>query len=100
MQIADDLAILIREVFGEPAVVAGHSSGGLIASVMAARHPDLVRAVLFEDPPFFATEPDRVPGTYVGDRFLSGGHLVPRPGHRTGLGVLVPAAQLLEEDVR
>ncbi|WP_051214948.1 alpha/beta fold hydrolase [Granulicoccus phenolivorans] len=66
VQIADDLAILIREVFGEPAVVAGHSSGGLIASVMAARHPDLVRAVLFEDPPFFATEPDRVPGTYVG----------------------------------
>lgn len=66
VQIADDFATLIEDVFGAPAVVAGHSSGGLIAGVLAARHPELVRAVLFEDPPFFATEPDRVPRTYVG----------------------------------
>ncbi len=65
-QIADDLARLIDQVFGEPVVVAGHSSGGLIAARLAAAHPDKVRAVLLEDPPFFATEPDQVGGTFVG----------------------------------
>jgi pimeloyl-ACP methyl ester carboxylesterase len=61
-QIAEDFVALVDEVFGEPAVIAGHSSGGLIA----ARYPDRVRGVLFEDAPFFATEPERVPHTYVG----------------------------------
>lgn len=66
VQIADDLARLIDQVFGESVVVAGHSSGGLIAARLAAAHPGRVRAVLLEDPPFFATDPDRVAGTYVG----------------------------------
>lgn len=65
-QIAEDLVMLVDKVFGEPVVLAGHSSGGLIAARMAARFPDRVRGVLFEDAPFFATEPDRVPHTYVG----------------------------------
>ena len=65
-QIAEDLAELVQQVFAEPALVAGHPSGGLIAAVMAARHPEQVRGVLFEDPLFFSTEPDRVPKTYVG----------------------------------
>ncbi len=66
VRIAGDLARLIDEVFGEPVVVAGHSSGGLIAARLAAAHPGRVRAVLLEDPPFFATAPDRVGGTFVG----------------------------------
>ncbi|MFT3834962.1 MAG: alpha/beta hydrolase [Micropruina sp.] len=66
VQIADDLARLIDQVFGEPVAVAGHSSGGLIAARLAAAHPGEVRAVLLEDPPFFATEPDRVDRTFVG----------------------------------
>lgn len=65
-QIAADLFALVDEVFGEPVVIAGHSSGGLIAARMAARFPDHVRGVLFEDSPFFATEPDRVERTFVG----------------------------------
>ncbi|HEX7658650.1 MAG TPA: alpha/beta hydrolase [Pseudonocardiaceae bacterium] len=65
VRIADDMCMLVEQVFGEPVVVAGHSSGGLIASLMAARRPDLVRGVFFEDAPFFSTEPDRVPKTYV-----------------------------------
>lgn len=65
VQIADDLARLMQDVFDAPAVVAGHSSGGLIAARLAMQRPDLVRAVLFEDPPFFSTEPDRVAKTYV-----------------------------------
>lgn len=65
-QIAADLAELVKGVFDAPVIVAGHSSGGLIAARMAARFPESVRGVLFEDAPFFATEPDRVPHTYVG----------------------------------
>nr|WP_241429214.1 alpha/beta hydrolase [Agrococcus sp. ARC_14] len=65
-QIAEDLVVLVDRVFAEPVVIAGHSSGGLIAALMAARFPDHVRAVLFEDSPFFSTEPERVPHTYVG----------------------------------
>jgi pimeloyl-ACP methyl ester carboxylesterase len=65
VQIADDLATLIEMTFGRPALVAGHSSGGLIAALVAARHPEAVLGTLLEDPPFFSTEPDRVPQTYV-----------------------------------
>ncbi len=64
-RIADDLVRLIEAVFGRPAVVSGHSSGGLIAACMAARHPDRVCGVVLEDPPFFTTEPARKENTYV-----------------------------------
>ncbi|MFC0674535.1 alpha/beta fold hydrolase [Brachybacterium hainanense] len=64
-QIADDMAALIEQSFDGPVVIAGHSSGGLIASLVAARRPDLVHGVLFEDSPFFSTEPDRIKTTYV-----------------------------------
>lgn len=64
-RIADDMAALVEQAFGRPVVVAGHSSGGLVASLIAARRPDLVRGVVFEDSPFFSTEPDRVAKTYV-----------------------------------
>lgn len=50
-----DLATFIAEVIGEPAVVSGHSSGGLLAAWLAANQPDLVRGVVLEDPPLFTT---------------------------------------------
>lgn len=65
VQIADDMALLIEQAFDAPVVIAGHSSGGLIASLVAARRPELVRGVVFEDSPFFSTEPDRIRKTYV-----------------------------------
>jgi pimeloyl-ACP methyl ester carboxylesterase len=45
-------------------ILSGHSSGGLVAAWVAADAPDLVRAVLFEDPPFFTTDPERAPATF------------------------------------
>jgi pimeloyl-ACP methyl ester carboxylesterase len=45
----DDAAEIIRERELAPAVVIGHSMGGLHAWALAATHPELVRAVVVED---------------------------------------------------
>ncbi len=50
---ARDLIQFARDVIGEPFLLSGHSSGGLVAAAIAAEAPDLVKGVLFEDPPFF-----------------------------------------------
>ena len=47
-QFVADAAELLR-TFDEPAVVIGHSMGGLHAWSLAATHPELVRAVVVED---------------------------------------------------
>lgn len=43
-------AIGVLEQLGEPAVVVGHSLGGAVALAVAVRRPDLVRALVLEDP--------------------------------------------------
>lgn len=50
-----DLAVFLREVVGEPALVSGHSSGGHLAAWLAAEAPEAVRGALLEDPPYFTT---------------------------------------------
>jgi pimeloyl-ACP methyl ester carboxylesterase len=45
---ADDAAALV-ESLGGPAVVIGHSMGGLHALTLAARRPELVRGIVVED---------------------------------------------------
>lgn len=58
---AAELAGLLQ-VLGVPkAVVAGHSMGAQIASNLAARYPDLVRALILEDPPWFLPDPNTTP---------------------------------------
>lgn len=48
-EFVDDVAELITELDEGPAVVVGHSMGGLHAWVLAARYPHLARAVVVED---------------------------------------------------
>lgn len=48
---ADDLAFLCEQLGVDRPVVVGHSMGGVIAFEMAARHPDLVGAVVAIDSP-------------------------------------------------
>lgn len=51
---AADIAALLGEVIGTPAVLVGHSLGAVIATAVAAAVPELVRAVVLEDPPLAA----------------------------------------------
>lgn len=47
---AQDTARFLREVVREPAVVLGHSLGGVVAVQVATEMPDAVRAIVLEDP--------------------------------------------------
>jgi pimeloyl-ACP methyl ester carboxylesterase len=51
-----DAVALCDHVLGEPAVVIGHSLGGVVAHSMALQRPELVRGVLLEDPPLYPRE--------------------------------------------
>lgn len=48
---ADDAALVLDELDLGPIVVMGHSMGAFNAATLAARRPDLVRALVLEDPP-------------------------------------------------
>ncbi len=50
---AADIIAFIIQVIGKPAALIGHSLGGLVAAQTATTRPDLVQALLLEDPPFF-----------------------------------------------
>lgn len=50
-RLADDVAASLPSP-SEPSVVIGHSMGAATALALAARHPDLVDAVVLEDPPW------------------------------------------------
>lgn len=60
-----DLIWFIENVIGQPAVVSGHSSGGLLTAWLASNSPENVIGIVIEDAPFFATEPQRCENTYA-----------------------------------
>jgi esterase len=53
----EDVVDLLRETVGRPAVLVGHSLGGVVAWWVAQRHPELVAAAFLEDPPLYMGEP-------------------------------------------
>lgn len=50
---ATDVRLLLDQVVREPAAVAGHSLGGLVASYLASRPDASLRGVFLEDAPLF-----------------------------------------------
>ena len=68
-RIGADLASFIETTIGAPAYVTGNSSGGLLTAWVAANRPDLVRAIVLEDPPLFAAEYPRIKTTIVDRSF-------------------------------
>lgn len=54
-RVGELLAGFLEAAVGEPALLSGHSSGGLLAAWIAANRPELVTGLLLEDPPFFSS---------------------------------------------
>jgi N-formylmaleamate deformylase len=52
--LADDASSFIQALSLRQPFLLGHSMGAGTAAVVAAQHPDLIRAILLEDPPWFA----------------------------------------------
>lgn len=57
VDLAEDLAGMIRGLGLQRVVVGGHSMGAHISAEMAASYPDLVRALILEDPAWFQQTP-------------------------------------------
>lgn len=51
-----DAVAAVEQGVGAPCVVVGHSLGGVTAAALAQQRPDLVRAVLLEDPAIFGAD--------------------------------------------
>ena len=64
-KMTDDLILFIKNVIGQPCVVSGHSSGGILTASIAATSPQDVLGIVLEDPPFFSVEPEEMQNTFV-----------------------------------
>lgn len=60
-----DFVWFIENVIGEPCVISGHSSGGILAAWIAANAPENVLGIVLEDPPFFSVKPEEMQNTFV-----------------------------------
>jgi len=69
--IGSDLAAFIEQVIGEAAYVTGNSSGGLLTTWLAANRPDLVKAIVLEDPPLFSSEYPEIQSTIANKAFTT-----------------------------
>ena len=55
-QVGSNLVNFIETFIKEPAFVTGNSSGGILTTWLAANEPELVKAIVLEDPPLFSAE--------------------------------------------
>ncbi|WP_226911346.1 alpha/beta fold hydrolase [Gallaecimonas mangrovi] len=55
-QIGSDLSDFISKDIGQAVYISGNSSGGLLATWLAANRPQQIKAALLEDPPLFSSE--------------------------------------------
>lgn len=69
--IGSSLSQFIREVVGEPVFVSGNSSGGLLAAWLGANDPEMVKAIVLEDPPLFSSEYPEIQTTIAFRSFIT-----------------------------
>lgn len=70
-RIGADVADFIETHIGCPVFVSGNSSGGLLATWLAAYRPALVQAALLEDPPLYASEYPEIKRTIANRAFVT-----------------------------
>lgn len=75
-QIGSDLANFIQTVIKEPAYVTGNSSGGLLTIWLAVNKPNLVKAIVLEDPPLFSSEYPEIKQTIAYRAFTTSYHAI------------------------
>ncbi|UCM86860.1 alpha/beta fold hydrolase [Streptomyces marincola] len=112
----EDAATFLRDLGAGPAVVLGHSAGGVTAFRLAARHPELVAALIVEDHGALNRQPDvanpvldisgwpRRTGSLAGLRRAVEAHGIPDAGYflesateyEDGWGFLFDHDQLME----
>src|SRR4051812_37942665 len=61
VDMAADLAGLIRTLQLRSPVICGHSMGAMIAYQLGVRFPELTRALVLEDPPWWLPQPVQTP---------------------------------------
>jgi pimeloyl-ACP methyl ester carboxylesterase len=66
-----DVVAFLQRVVGQPAIVAGHSMGAVVAVWLAAQAPDSVHSVFLEDPPLYVTQPPRLHETWFYGFFMA-----------------------------
>lgn len=54
---AEDIIGLLDRIGADSVVIAGHSLGGVVASTLAATHPQRVEGLFMEDPPLIQGDP-------------------------------------------
>ena len=64
-----DVADLLRDVIGKPAIVYGHSLGSIIATGLAATEPDLVSKLILSDPPLIVWDAPRWKSSLISSYF-------------------------------
>ena len=79
----NDLRRFIREVIQQPALVAGLSSGGVLAIWLAAYAPEDVLAIISEDPPIFSSIWPRIQDEkFMANGFRLAVDILGKPGKR------------------
>jgi pimeloyl-ACP methyl ester carboxylesterase len=85
----DDLKHFIQEVIQKPALVAGLSSGGVLAIWLAANAPEDVLAIISEDPPIFSSIWPRIQNEkLMTNNFRVAVDILGKPGKRDVEGYL------------
>jgi pimeloyl-ACP methyl ester carboxylesterase len=85
----NDLKLFIQQVIGRPALVAGLSSGAVLAIWLAAYAPEEVIAIISEDPPIFSSIWPRIRDEkFMTRNFKVAVDVLGKPGERDVIGYL------------
>lgn len=74
LAMGQDFVWFIENVIGEPCVVSGHSSGGVLTAWIASNAPEDVLGIVLEDPPLFSVTAEELENTFAMKESFEIGH--------------------------